>query len=256
MQRTSSGGRCGPGRPAVNILLHGPPGTGKTEFLPDRGGEGWACPLFSVGERDGRGGEPNRVDRLADLSLAQSLLARDENALLLFDEMADLLFDSGWTLMRGGVRRATRDGSKLFMNRLLEKRARCRRCGPANTGDHIPEVLLRRMKFAPRAAPSPAAHQGADLWSRQLARNDIEAEPGDALALATDPPSRRRPASRRRSPPTARLTGGDIDFRAARSAGARPGRSAARGPVQGVPVRFDLSLMRSDTDSGPGSPTG
>ena len=230
------------GESGVNILLHGPAGTGKTEFCRTVAAR-LGVPLFSVGERDSRGGEPNRVDRLADLSLAQSLLARDKNALLLFDEMADLLFDSGWTLMRGGVRRATREGSKLFMNRLLEN-APVPTLWTANTGDHIPEVLLRRMKFALELRLPPPRIR-ARIWSRQLARNDIEAEPGDALALATafEAP----PGVAAEVTAAARLTGGDIDSVRRGLQGLARALGCER-PVQGVPVRFDLALMQSDTD--------
>ena len=78
------------GETGVNILLHGPSGTGKTEFCRTMAAR-LGVPLFSVGERDARGGEPNRLERLGDLSLSQGLLARGGNSLLLFDEMADLL---------------------------------------------------------------------------------------------------------------------------------------------------------------------
>ena len=78
------------GAPGVNILLHGPPRTGKTEFckvLADRLG----VTLFSVGETDEDGDEPARGERLQELRLAQRLFARDRRSLLLFDEMEDLL---------------------------------------------------------------------------------------------------------------------------------------------------------------------
>ena len=101
------------GETGVNILLHGPPGTGKTEFCRTVAAR-LGIPLFSVGERDNRGGEPNRFERLGELSLAQCLLARGGDSLLLFDEMADLLPDPGWMLFFGaGGRHAAREGSKL-----------------------------------------------------------------------------------------------------------------------------------------------
>ena len=119
------------GAPGVNILLHGPPGTGKTEFckvLSDRLG----VTLFSVGESDDDGDEPTRGEQLQELRLAQRLLARDRRSLLLFDEMEDLLSDPFrlFAFFGGSSRPRLRDGgSKVFMHRLLEQ-APAPPCGP------------------------------------------------------------------------------------------------------------------------------
>ena len=54
------------GKKGVNVLIHGPPGTGKTEFcrvLAKRMG----AELFSVGEADAAGGEPTRRKRWSGL---------------------------------------------------------------------------------------------------------------------------------------------------------------------------------------------
>ena len=56
-------GALASGAPGVNILLHGPPGTGKTEFcrvLAER----LDASLYSVGEFDDKGDEPMRSERL------------------------------------------------------------------------------------------------------------------------------------------------------------------------------------------------
>ena len=231
------------GETGVNILLHGPPGTGKTEFCRTIAAR-LGVPLFSVGERDNRGGEPNRAERLGELSLAQCLLARGGSSLLLFDEMADLLPDPGWAPFFGIHRRhAGREGSKLFMNRLLEN-APVPTLWTANNGDDIPNVLLRRMKFALELRLPPPRIR-ARIWSRQLARNDIEAAPGDALALATafEAP----PGVAAEVTAAARLTGGDIaSVRRGLQGLARALRCER--PVQSVPARFDLALMSTDTD--------
>ena len=60
------------------------------------------------------------------------------------------------------------------------------------------------------------------------------------------PPSRRRPTSRSVTA-AARLTGGDIDSVRRGLQGIARALGCER-PVQGVPVRFDLALMQSDTD--------
>ena len=101
------------------------PGTGKTEFckvLAERLG----VTLYRVGEADDDGDEPSRRERLQELRLAQRLVARNRSALLLFDEMEDLLSGSaggglslfGQPLLLGLGRGG---GSKVYMHRLLER---------------------------------------------------------------------------------------------------------------------------------------
>ena len=164
----------------VNILFHGPPGTGKTQFCRTLAGK-LSVPLFDVGERDERGGEPDRAQRLGDLTLAHTLLAGDRNALVLFDETVDLLPGTDLSFLFGGFgRRTVSGGSKLFMNRLLEN-APVPTLWTANTSDCVPEAFLRRMKFALELRLPPPRIR-ARIWSRQLARNGIEAGPDDALS--------------------------------------------------------------------------
>ena len=227
----------------VNILFYGPPGTGKTQFCRALA-EKLGVPLFDVGEEDERGGEPNRSERLGDLALAHTLLANDRHSIVLFDEMVDLLPDSDLSFLFGGFgRRTVSGGSKLFMNRLLEN-APVPTLWTANTSDCIPEAFLRRMKFALELRLPPPRIR-ARIWSRQLARNGIEAGPEDALALARD--FEAPPGVAAEVAAAARLTGGDI-------ASVRRGlRGLARAlscdrPTQRAPAAFDLSLIRSDTD--------
>ena len=168
----------------VNVLVYGPPGTGKTEFchvLARHVG----TDLFSVGETDEFGGEPSRRERLQELCLAQSLLGEGRHALLLFDEMDDVLNDHGGMSayftgllgcrMRGGV-------SKIFMNRLLED-APSPTLWTTNDVRGINPAVVRRMLFAVEMRQPPARIR-ARIWSRQLARHGIEASAEDALALA------------------------------------------------------------------------
>ena len=70
-------------------IVHGPPGTGKTEFAKTIASH-LGLTLYSVGEEDEDGDEPTRRERLASLRLAQTLLQDQDDCLVLFDEMDDL----------------------------------------------------------------------------------------------------------------------------------------------------------------------
>ena len=120
----------------VNILLYGPNGTGKTEFSKVLANQ-LQAKLFSVGEvQDGYNIEPDRSDRIWDLVFADNLLKDDHNSLILIDEMDDIFRP---------IDHKNR-GSKVFLNRLLEKIA-----SPAiwtiNNIRALDQAVLRRMTY-------------------------------------------------------------------------------------------------------------
>ena len=233
------------GAPGVNVLLYGPPGTGKTEFckvLAARLG----LTLYSVGEADEDGDEPARHERLKELRLAQRLLARERRSLLLFDEMEDLLTDAPWgldLLGRSFASRARDGGSKVFMHRLLEE-APAPTLWTMNDARRVSDAILRRMMFALELRlPSPAVRQR--IWARQLRRNGITAGTDEAHALASE--FEAVPGVAAGVTAAARLAGGDV------AAVRRGVRSLSRvlgcdKPPQATPARFDLALIRADTD--------
>jgi transitional endoplasmic reticulum ATPase len=167
------------GRKGVNILLYGGPGTGKSEFCK-MVAQAVGRDLFAVGETDESGDEPSRSERLDALRLADKLAARRGKALLLFDEMEDILqrgerASSG----RGQVRRA---GSKVFFNRLLEQN-QVPVLWTANTIDEFDPAFLRRMTFAFEMKTLPAAGR-ARLWEAAARRQGLPLQATEAQALA------------------------------------------------------------------------
>lgn len=137
-------------RQGVNLLLHGLPGTGKTEFaraLADRLG----LDAIFVGKTDRDGCEPRRSERLAHLSVVRALTRRSRRHLIIIDEAEDLMIAVG-----GGERIA---GSKLWLNHLIEQSS-----GPtiwiANDLGSLGDPVIRRMTAAIGfALPPPAVRE-------------------------------------------------------------------------------------------------
>ena len=233
------------GATGVNILLHGPPGTGKTQLckaLADRLG----VTLFTVGESNEHGGEPIRGDRLREVRLLQRLLARQPGSLLLFDEMEDLLSSPapGFAFFGPSFASRFREGaSKVFMHRLLEQTP-TPTLWTMNDAGQVSPAILRRMMFALELRP-PTARVRARIWTRQLERHGLRAVPEDAHRLATE--FEATPGVAAGVTAAARLGGGGIET-------VRHGvRSLSRvlacdRPPRTTPERFDLGLINADTD--------
>ena len=233
------------GASGVNILLYGPPGTGKTEFckvLVNR----LEATLYSIGESDEDKREPSRKERLNELKLAQCLVGRDRESILLFDEMDDLLSGarSGGVGFFLGFSPGHRQGeSKVFMNRLLEQNA-APTLWTTNLTDEIDPSILRRMMFAMELRMPPPKVR-ARIWARQLSRHGIEADAKDALALATEFDA--TPGVAAGATAAAKLGGGGLDK-------VRHGvRNLSRvlsceKPSQRPPEKFDPTFIRADQD--------
>lgn len=141
LRRLLAGART-EGAAGVNVLIHGPPGTGKTEFARALAAAA-GLTLHSAGEADDDGREPDRADRLAAFQMGQRLLEGRGDAALLFDEMEDLIGDAaptGADFMRG------RQGSKVFVNRMLETNP-VPVIWTTNAISNVDRAILRRMSF-------------------------------------------------------------------------------------------------------------
>ena len=233
------------GKRGVNVLIHGPPGTGKTEFcrvLAKRMG----VEFFSIGEADAVGGEPTRSERLGELRLAQSLLGRDGGSLLLFDEMDDLLSEDSMPFLLFSTPRRRRPRgamSKVFMNRLLEDNATPTLWTTNEVHDMSPAILRRMVYALEMRLPPPRIR--ARIWARQLAQHDIKATDTDTRTLAHEfdaPPGVAAGATA-----AADLGDGGFDLvrRSVRSLSRVLGCERAEGLQS---TGFDPALMEADLD--------
>jgi len=102
-------------RTGTNILIYGSPSSGKTEFvrmLAHHAGFN----LYEVATENLKGHPLDGEDRFRAYRLAQSLLERRTDTLILFDEIEDVFRETGDEPRRRG----NRSGTKAWVNRLLE----------------------------------------------------------------------------------------------------------------------------------------
>ena len=169
------------GTKGLNILIYGPSGAGKTTFAKVLA-ERIQTPLFCVGEKD-EDGAPTSRERLSELCLAQSLLKDNQKAILLFDEMEDVLeSDFPFASLFGGFSQRRRSASKVHMNRLLEKTP-VPTIWIVNNADRLDHPIVRRMQFAMEFSVPPK-HVRAGIFSTQLKRHGIELSDAQALSIA------------------------------------------------------------------------
>ncbi len=225
------------GARGINILIHGPPGTGKTELartLAATLGE----PLHGVGEADSDGDEPSRFDRVAALRLALRTLEKRGRALLLFDEMEDML-GNAQVEQDGRVR--NRAGSKLFVNRLLEDNV-VPVIWTSNCIADVDPAILRRFSLSIRMDFPGMAHSPAML-GRISGEERVAVDPALAALAARAPEA----TSLFRVAARAAALAGDAGS-ASRFAGSILGAMRGEAVEPRAPRTFDEALLTADTD--------
>ncbi|RVU02204.1 AAA family ATPase [Novosphingobium umbonatum] len=195
----------------INILIHGPPGTGKTELALALAAAAQA-PLHAIGEADDDGEEPTRWDRVQALQLAQRALSgQTRPAILLFDEMEDLIGD---TQRSQGDWMHRREGSKVFINRMLETNP-LPVIWTTNALGNVDDAILRRMSFVLRMGHPP---RSTALRMAQNIARDEGVTTSDAMAALIDV-----------APETTSVL--RVSARVARLAGERDGGARAAGSL-------------------------
>ena len=155
----------------VNVLIHGPPGTGKTELARALAAAA-RLDLHGVCECGEEDEEPDRWDRINALLTGHRLL-EGTPAALLFDEMEDLIGDARPT---AGDWMDGRRGSKVFVNRMLETNA-VPVIWTTNAIGNIDPAILRRMSHVLRM----------DLPSRETALGMLRHVAAEEGVVAGEP---------------------------------------------------------------------
>ena len=162
----------------VNILLWGPPGTGKTEFCKTLA-QHLRVNLYAIGEKDEDGREPSRQERTGSLQLSQNLLRYQSNSLLLFDEMDDLFEGSPFARLWGIKPSA---GSKVFIHRLFENNP-IPTIWTINEPRFLDNAVIRRMSLAMEITTPPLKARER-VWKQVLKKNDLFLPPEETHELA------------------------------------------------------------------------
>ncbi len=133
----------------INVLLHGPPGTGKTQLVRSVA-RALRLPLHYVPDGDCHGRPLEGKQRLKALRTIESLLGTETPALIVFDELEDAF---PWTVEAGWLREDSAS-DKAHTQRLLEQNAvPCIWVG--NRIDQLDPACLRRFSLVLELPPPP-----------------------------------------------------------------------------------------------------
>lgn len=150
----------------INILLHGIPGTGKTEYARTLC-QDLALSAYSVTSKDEEGDEATRNERLTNLRLCQQLAGDNQKSILVLDEAEDI-FRSGYNnpFAEFFGTTSSRSESKAWINDLLESN-RHPVIWISNRINHLDPAYLRRFAYVLEFR-TPPRHQRLVMAEQHL----------------------------------------------------------------------------------------
>jgi SpoVK/Ycf46/Vps4 family AAA+-type ATPase len=148
--------------PGINIYIHGPAGTGKTELVKVLA-EDLSTELYQIAYEDEDGDPIKGEKRLRSYSAAQSFLKK-RKAILLFDEVEDIFNDDSFMIQSTAQKR------KAWMNRALEENV-IPTLWLSNTCDGLDPAFIRRYSMV-FEIPIPAQSQRMQILE-QYTQNTI-----------------------------------------------------------------------------------
>jgi AAA+ superfamily predicted ATPase len=232
------------GTTGVNILLHGPPGTGKTQLARVIAAHAGAL-LYEVSVEDDDGDA--RYDRLSAYALCQRALARRSNTMVLLDELEDAFPEPPMF----GMRRMRRDGvEKGWLNRLLESNP-IPTLWVGNAIDHIDPAFLRRFDFVMEVREPPPK-----VRKRMIVHHTKGLPVGDGWIEKVSGDRRVGPGHLERAAKVARVIGPE-DVSDAEHILSRVLDASLETSVRGkegrdeLPSDFDLSYLNADCELPP-----
>ena len=182
-------------QPGVNVLLYGAPGTGKTEFARLLA-KGLGVDLYAVKTRDEDGDPADADGRMTHYQLAQNFLRDNPKALLLFDEVEDVLGgESGLSALSRlfGGSNSGNNSRKAWLNQVLETNP-VPTIWISNSIEAFDPAFLRRFLYPVEFALPPRSvrrrmvdrHLGeahvSEPWRERLAGEPISPAQLDTLA--------------------------------------------------------------------------